>query len=67
MKADIHPELHKTTITCTGCQTAYQVRTTRADTKVAICASCHPFFTGQQKFVDTEGRVDRFRRRYQQG
>lgn len=67
MKADIHPELHDATITCTGCQTEYKVRTTRKEAKIAICAACHPFFTGQQKFVDTEGRVDRFRRRYQRG
>jgi large subunit ribosomal protein L31 len=65
MQADIHPTLHdEATITC-ACGAVYSVRTTRPEAKVAICASCHPFFTGKKKFVDTEGRVDRFRRRYQ--
>jgi len=39
-------------------------KSTKADTKVGICAKCHPFFTGQQKFIDTAGRVERFRQRY---
>ncbi|HOK04896.1 MAG TPA: 50S ribosomal protein L31, partial [Victivallales bacterium] len=43
----------------------WNVKSTRKEIKVAICAKCHPFFTGKQKFVDTAGRVDRFRKRYQ--
>ena len=66
MQADIHPTLHDdATITCASCSAVYTVRTTRPEAKVAICASCHPFFTGKKRLVDTEGRVDRFRRRYQ--
>ena len=65
MKAEIHPEYHSdATVTC-ACGNTYNVGSTKKEAKVSICASCHPFFTGQQKFVDTEGRVDRFRRRYQ--
>jgi large subunit ribosomal protein L31 len=65
MKADIHPAIHDdATITC-ACGAVYNVRTTRPEAKVAICAGCHPFFTGKKRFVDTEGRMDRFRRRYQ--
>ncbi|MFT5129328.1 MAG: large subunit ribosomal protein L31 [Rhodothermales bacterium] len=65
MKTDIHPTVHKdATITC-ACGAVYAVSTTRPEAKVSICAGCHPFFTGKKKFVDTEGRVDRFRRRYQ--
>ena len=63
MKADIHPEYLETTVTC-GCGNSFQTRSTRAELKVDVCSNCHPFYTGKQKFVDTEGRVDRFRRRY---
>ena len=65
MKKEIHPEyFDNATITC-ACGAKYKVGSTRKEAKIAICAKCHPFFTGKQKFVDTEGRVDRFRRRYQ--
>jgi large subunit ribosomal protein L31 len=42
----------------------YHTRSTRPDIKIGICAACHPFFTGEQKFVDTAGRVEKFARRY---
>jgi large subunit ribosomal protein L31 len=57
MKADIHPEYYDTDIVC-ACGS------TRRDIKIGICAACHPFFTGEQKFVDTAGRVEKFARRY---
>jgi large subunit ribosomal protein L31 len=63
MKAGIHPEYYETDIIC-ACGTVYHTRSTRRDIKIGICAACHPFFTGEQKFVDTAGRVEKFARRY---
>lgn len=63
MKADIHPEYYETTISC-ACGTSYRTRSTKRDIKIGICAACHPFFTGEQKFVDTAGRIEKFSRRY---
>ena len=63
MKAGKHPEYHQTTIIC-ACGAVYQTRSTRDNLKIGICASCHPFFTGEQKFIDTAGRVEKFARRY---
>lgn len=63
MKADIHPEYKEATIQCL-CGAVYQTRSTRQDLRVGICAACHPFFTGEQRFVDTAGRVDKFSKRY---
>jgi len=63
MKADIHPEYNETEISC-ACGAVYHTRSTRSDIKIGICAACHPFFTGEQKFVDTAGRVEKFTRRY---
>lgn len=64
MKKDIHPQYFLDAIISCACGTKYTVGSTRKEAKIAICAGCHPFFTGKQKFVDTEGRVDRFRKRY---
>ena len=63
MKADIHPEYVETTITC-SCGEVYHTRSTVPNLKIGICAACHPFFTGEQKFVDTAGRVEKFAQRY---
>lgn len=63
MKKDIHPDYKKTTIKCV-CGNVIETRSTKGDFDVQICSNCHPFFTGKQKFVDTAGRVERFRRRY---
>ncbi|MCA9392642.1 MAG: 50S ribosomal protein L31 [Candidatus Omnitrophica bacterium] len=63
MKSDIHPEYHNTTITCV-CGNVVQTRSTVQNIRVEICSSCHPFFTGEKKFVDTTGRIERFRKRY---
>ena len=63
MKAEIHPEYFETTITC-ACGAIFKTRSTRKGLRVGICSQCHPFFTGQQKFIDTAGRVERFQRRY---
>jgi large subunit ribosomal protein L31 len=63
MKDGLHPDYSETTITCT-CGAVYHTRSTRRNVKIGICASCHPFFTGEQKFIDTAGRVEKFSRRY---
>ena len=63
MKADLHPEYQITTITC-ACGAVYETRSTVKNIKVGICMQCHPFFTGEQRFVDTAGRVEKFARRY---
>jgi len=63
MKKGIHPEYKATKITCV-CGNVIETRSTTGDFDVQICSGCHPFFTGKQKFVDTAGRVERFKRRY---
>ncbi len=63
MKADIHPDYKEATIQCT-CGAVYSTRSTVPDIRVGICAACHPYFTGEQRFVDTAGRVDKFAKRY---
>jgi len=63
MKPDIHPSYEETTITC-ACGEVIQTRSTMKNLKVEICSKCHPFYTGMQKIVDTEGRVERFRKKY---
>lgn len=63
MKADIHPEYAECNIAC-ACGHVFHTRSTRKDLRVGICSKCHPFFTGTQKFVDTAGRVDRFKKRF---
>ncbi|MBQ4107250.1 MAG: 50S ribosomal protein L31 [Lentisphaeria bacterium] len=63
MKKDIHPKYGDATVTC-ACGEVWQIKSTRPQITVGICAKCHPFFTGKQKFVDTAGRIDKFNRRY---
>jgi large subunit ribosomal protein L31 len=62
-KADIHPELKAAQIEC-ACGNVIETRSVRGSFKVDICSNCHPFFTGKQKLIDTEGRVQRFNRKY---
>jgi len=64
MKDGIHPEYPPATIAC-ACGNTFVTRSTRGDFQVDVCAACHPFYTGTQKLLDTAGRVDRFRKRYQ--
>ena len=64
MKEGIHPEYGDSTITC-ACGEVIHTRSTVKAIKVEICSKCHPFFTGKQKLVDTAGRVEKFRRKYQ--
>jgi len=63
MKENIHPKYQQTTITCV-CGAVYHVGSTKKDIHVEICSKCHPYFTGQQRIVDTGGRVERFKKRY---
>ncbi|MDX8409860.1 MAG: 50S ribosomal protein L31 [Mariprofundales bacterium] len=63
MKADIHPDYQMSKVTC-SCGNSFETRSTKGDIHVEICSSCHPFYTGKQKIVDTEGRVERFYKRY---
>jgi large subunit ribosomal protein L31 len=64
MKNGIHPKYVDCEISCL-CGNVIKTRSTRSKLNVEICSACHPFFTGQQKIVDTAGRVERFRRRYE--
>ena len=63
MKEKIHPKYNMTKISC-ACGNVIETRSTVKDVKVEICSACHPFFTGKQKLVDTAGRIERFRRKY---
>ena len=63
MKPGIHPAYKKSHVVC-ACGNVFETRSTRGDFHVDICSNCHPFFTGKQKLIDTEGRVDRFKRKY---
>ena len=62
MKEGIHPNYVKTTVRC-ACGEVIETRSTKGDFKVEICSKCHPFYTGKQKFVDSGGRVDKFKKR----
>ena len=63
MKPDMHPKYYRTTVSC-ACGETFETGSTSESLKVEICSKCHPFFTGKQKFVDTGGRVERFKRKY---
>ncbi len=63
MREGIHPEYVECTVTC-GCGHTFKTRSTKPVLKVEICSNCHPFFTGQQKFVDAAGRVEKFTRKF---
>ena len=66
MKDGIHPNYVVCTITC-SCGARYQTRSTKSQVHLDICSACHPVFTGQQKLMDTAGRVEKFRRKYAKG
>jgi large subunit ribosomal protein L31 len=63
MKTGIHPKYVEATVTC-ACGNTFTVGSTKPTLRVDICSKCHPFYTGQQRIIDTAGRVERFRRRY---
>ncbi|EKE03445.1 MAG: 50S ribosomal protein L31 [uncultured bacterium] len=63
MKQGIHPDYKKTQISCV-CGNVIETGSVRDNVRVEICSNCHPFYTGTQKIMDTEGRVERFNKRY---
>ena len=64
MKEAIHPEFTEINVTC-SCGNAFKTRSTLGnDLSIEVCSSCHPFYTGKQKILDTAGRVDKFRKKY---
>ncbi len=64
MKPDIHPKYEDVTFTCSGCNTEIKTRSTGGDQTMGVCSTCHPFYTGKHKLVDTAGRIERFKRKY---
>ena len=63
MKEGIHPKYFETTATC-ACGAVYQIGSTKQNLRIDICSACHPLFTGKQKLLDTEGRVQKFKKKY---
>jgi large subunit ribosomal protein L31 len=63
LKKTIHPEYKEAVVTC-GCGNSFKTRSTRQKITVEVCSGCHPFFTGQQKFIDTAGRIEKFNRKW---
>ncbi len=67
MKANIHPTYHKSAVVTCACGNSWEVGSTEESLRTEICSKCHPFWTGEQRIVDTEGRVERMMRRYNLG
>jgi large subunit ribosomal protein L31 len=63
MQNEIHPAYYETQVTC-GCGNSFVTRSTRKELKVDICNACHPFYTGKLKFVDTAGRIEKFKSKF---
>lgn len=63
MKKDVHPEYQECVVTC-ACGSTFKTRSTKKEIRVEICSQCHPFFTGKQKFIDSAGRVEKFKKKY---
>ncbi|HEB41411.1 MAG TPA: 50S ribosomal protein L31 [Candidatus Dependentiae bacterium] len=63
MKKDIHPEIFEVTARC-ACGNSFETRSTARELKSTLCSNCHPFYTGAQRFVDTAGRIEKFRKKY---
>lgn len=64
MKKGIHPEYHKVTVVCSTCGNTFETGSTSKNIKVDTCSNCHPFYTGKQSFTQSDGRIDRFNKRY---
>jgi large subunit ribosomal protein L31 len=64
MKSEIHPEYKVAQVHC-ACGNAFTTRSTTPEIRVEICSACHPFYTGKQKIIDSAGKVERFKRRYE--
>jgi large subunit ribosomal protein L31 len=63
MKKDVHPEYQECQVIC-ACGSTFTTRSTKKEIRVEICSSCHPFFTGKQKLIDSAGRVEKFKKKY---
>ena len=63
MKEGIHPAYQAVTVVC-GCGNSFETRSTKSTIRLDICSACHPFYTGKQKLIDTEGRVEKFLQKY---
>jgi len=63
MKKEIHPKIFETVIKC-ACGATFETKSTEKEIRVETCSSCHPFFTGKQKFLDAAGRIERFKKKY---
>ncbi len=63
MKQGIHPQYHEARVTC-ACGESFVTGSTKKAIRVEICSKCHPFYTGQRRYVDAEGRVQKFARKY---
>ena len=66
MKEGIHPKYQKAVVNC-SCGNTFETKSTKPEIKTEICSACHPLYTGKEKIMDTEGRVERFNRKYGQG
>ena len=64
MKKEIHPQYFTNSIVTCSCGNTFTTGATKQSLRVELCSKCHPFFTGEQRIVDTEGRVERLRRRF---
>ncbi|MDC0357912.1 50S ribosomal protein L31 [Oligoflexia bacterium] len=64
MKDKIHPKYFEANVICGGCGATFTTGSTVEELRVNVCSECHPFYTGKQRFVDSEGRVDRFNKKY---
>jgi len=63
MKTEIHPHFYNSTVTC-SCGNVFNTGATKPTLRVEVCSKCHPFYTGEQRVVDTQGRIERMKRRY---
>ncbi|MCI5064692.1 50S ribosomal protein L31 [bacterium] len=64
MKSDIHPEYNEVQVKCGGCGYEFMVGSVASEINVGVCRSCHPFYTGKARVLDSEGRVDQFQRKF---
>ncbi len=66
MKKDIHPDYKTITVTCTTCGNKFETGSILDEIRVDTCSNCHPFYTGKQAFVQTDGRIEKFNKKYNQ-
>ena len=64
MKKDVHPKYYRCVVTCVSCGATFETGSTQKEIRVDTCSNCHPFYTGKQRYVQADGRVDRFNRKY---